>query len=956
MKNYIVKYNNRDSFNEDLVGKKAMGLRNVPSRWSLPFFVVSSEVYELYKNCNSEKKKLDFISNIGKEVENEVRNEFGEGKIIIRSSGVNESIEDRGKYNSKECMVDKIGDTLNALFEELYNLGEETKMAYVIQPFIDAKKKIHISNERRISSQKRDWVMQIENDIETPEEESFSNFGIRNWRDSYDSNSKDKALMCDKKEIKNVIRTVASYYTNRKERVHLEIIWDGKCLYIVQCDNDVIKHGINPKDLEIKINRGIDSFNFTILREINSDDAKEYQKIHNVHFYEELGINVPPIYIMDNRDEIEALVLGEPSAELVSDLEKLVKNSMIIRTDYRGSNIETENMLPRSNELRSVEEVKFWAKQNLTELLKSKKNIVLLIHIFIPSIASAFAYSKPNSRVVIIQSLWGIPEGLYYNAHDTTYIDTVSTDVELMDKNTFEIRKKPSYKERYYTTNPSGNWEECITNPNYDWNYSLTKNQIKEIAFNTRRIAQKEGKSISVMWFAGVDKEYYKSDCIPWHHEDYDEINIEFRKKYITDEFIEIRNDEDLETIKKNKTIKYIKIHPNTEECMRDKVFLKKVGEYASKENITIIIEGATLAHPYYALKKITKKIIVIDDIRESFAELRFNKLVRDRIPEKINNHLEKISCKRATHMLHKKLLIEKLIEEAHEVLIASNNEELVEEIADLLEVLYIIKEKFLNGENLSDFLIKKKQEAVEPVLKSTKIFEIEGANFINEEYSTSVELKGIGENIFCNYRANKEGKEIRNEFVFGENDNYIIGKIDAEKSRIELLQECYAIQGNTDDIDIKKSIETIEKKAETLLIKHDISRNIIEKKRMEKRKKKGGFNNGFVLLKTRVSNGTFFDEENIESISSLPFATHSIYVDARKIKNNSKLIIRVFLPIDTLSWHFDCRSTKVQDFFNAEGFIRLYFSRTGINFRIKGVFIYENKTEQMKFDFDRKI
>ena len=73
-------------------------------------------------------------------------------------------------------------------------------------------------------------------------------------------------------------------------------------------------------------------------------------------------------------------------------------------------------------------------------------------------------------------------------------------------------------------------------------------------------------------------------------------------------------------------------------------------------------------------------------------------KLVRDKIPEIIKNEYGYVDFYKSDKKEFRKFLFEKLIEESDEVYEAKNKKELMEEIADLLEVIYTI----LENENIS--------------------------------------------------------------------------------------------------------------------------------------------------------------------------------------------------------------------------------------------------------------
>ena len=65
-----------------------------------------------------------------------------------------------------------------------------------------------------------------------------------------------------------------------------------------------------------------------------------------------------------------------------------------------------------------------------------------------------------------------------------------------------------------------------------------------------------------------------------------------------------------------------------------------------------------------------------------------FNKLVRDKIPEKIRNNGDTYETRILSDLEYEKELNNKLLEEANEVINANNEEEIKEELADLYEVM----------------------------------------------------------------------------------------------------------------------------------------------------------------------------------------------------------------------------------------------------------------------------
>lgn len=149
----------------------------------------------------------------------------------------------------------------------------------------------------------------------------------------------------------------------------------------------------------------------------------------NAKIYREIGYTAIAFYVMDLQSEIQLLLdKGVCSSALKQDLLELTKRPLVIRTDGLKIPSEQKQMLPRSNELRSLESAVNWLAGDFRDKIKalnlSAGDLCLIAHHFIPASASAWSQAHPDKRRVRIESLWGLPEGLYWYAHDVFDIDT----------------------------------------------------------------------------------------------------------------------------------------------------------------------------------------------------------------------------------------------------------------------------------------------------------------------------------------------------------------------------------------------------------------------------------------------------------------------------------------------------------------------------------------------------
>ncbi|MEK7657705.1 MAG: nucleoside triphosphate pyrophosphohydrolase [Patescibacteria group bacterium] len=89
-----------------------------------------------------------------------------------------------------------------------------------------------------------------------------------------------------------------------------------------------------------------------------------------------------------------------------------------------------------------------------------------------------------------------------------------------------------------------------------------------------------------------------------------------------------------------------------------------------------------------------------------------YNKLVRDKIPEIIENDGEKPKIRILDNEEYKKELKKKLVEEVQEVVLTGNNNDLLKEIGDILEVIEAMEKAFdLNKNQILKTKEERKQE-----------------------------------------------------------------------------------------------------------------------------------------------------------------------------------------------------------------------------------------------------
>ena len=893
-----------------VVGQKAKGLLSIPTPWRLPFLCVSSEVYDNYCKAKTPQDKQHVIKKVSKQLR-EALPCIGvqSGEIIIRSSGVEEGMFDRGRYESTTSPLADVECALEKLFHGLsQDCDPLPKMAFVVQKYIPGSALGHLSNERRFSQVKREWVYELIKDNDVVLSDRIS---VRYWRTSFDTPEKEELTCNSQSEISTALRKVAWFYSKRKKAIHFEFIWDGSRVILVQADpetsdNDSLSDPMAPS---VKVNSASLS-DLKVLREVGDED-KKYNKVKNKLLYEKIGLHTAPIYILNSDSVLSELRKGEISPLLEADLKALANNSAIVRLDIANVDTQQRQLLPRSNEIRDYEQlIAFLLEQK--ELLNNGGDIAFLFHVFIPARGAAFVNATPTGRIVEIEALWGLPEGLYYNAHDKIIVDTKSVNPEIISAENVEIlSKQAAYKEFYVAPNENGQWVQKRTAQPYDWRLCIDDDSIVQIATESRMIANEAGKSISVMWFLGIDESYYKTRNLAWYHEEFNRggyTSSEYKKKYFCEAETTIKDEESFQAFVNNPDIKEVTIKPVEDILLRDKDFLKKVGEAAKKKDAAIILEGAVLAHPLYQLCRTGARVLIPKQHSRYNDESYFNKLVRDKIPEIITKNGEDVICQKLTQNALLRALMEKAVEEALEIATAPASS-LIEELGDEYEVVSSILE-VIKSVNTIDKHQQKRTLIADHLVRDRILFQdkqriiltnkstrkrIVTPGFGTIELDISFESTKLQVELHMFHESKKCGEIKRSEYV----------QLTENPDSNRLLRLALSLTSYSRMEDVRASAHRMEEVLLKMVKEQSVSdEDFIETVR-KKREKRGGFAKGYMLKSSSLSQ----DEEQTNSqeqldlsapeYNELSLLNYSTVKNADFLqKGKGELVLRISLPI----------------------------------------------------------
>lgn len=707
-----------------LIGGKARGfklLKDYP-RWIPEFFVLSSRF--ILDHLTSHKNVL--IKKVLKQslfelLSNKNHHIFSVPKqLLVRSSAEHESIDNRGEHESFPCSssIDELSELITNIYLDWNDSAHSGQsLSLIIQEYIQVRAKGHLSNERRVSERDRDWLVDyefIENQY-TQENRRFKIFQNR-YPDPDDFIIVDQLLANKFDLIIKQLHHPAELVTlkNKGQRVHFEWVWDGKKVWIVQSDLAMTNQNAIDPNLFIQGDynkKNKPALDFKILKEIKTINSGCFSKTgHQVSFHN-AGMETTDLWVIDS-----SLFFGKQTKrkkDLISELKILINiGPIVIRTDLDNTkyDLQQRQNLPRSSSLLNIEDTVQFIEKSLIALninLLNASDVCFVVHSYIPSLSSAFCFADPSNPKVRIDSIWGLPDGLQYYAHDS-YEVNVKTNQTLKEKKRYKGFMLGA------NLNDDGKWIPAEVNSPYDWRASANKSTRNDIARQTFNLAGYLNKPVVVMWFINTPEGSIHPQNVPWYMEEKEivDFSIERRDSVYSRNLYRIENYSNIDSARVAFKIgtKYnsILLHPE-EQIIRDNDFLKSVAELSKEFSIGIIFFGSILQHAFYQLRKEGVQVSCFEPFTPQIETFEYNKLVRDKIPEKIAQDGEIPEIVECFDEDYIDKLEEKIIEEANEVAGASSIQDRTEEIADLLEVIQAICEK--EDISLKEILKAKKEK-----------------------------------------------------------------------------------------------------------------------------------------------------------------------------------------------------------------------------------------------------
>jgi len=705
------------------VGAKAKGISNLPPNWVPSFFVISCELSRRWNNQNPQNtancvKRSKILSEDEIELITNALKSIGitdKGKVIVRSSSPEEGIELRGMLESKvsEATTEAILASCDFIYERasskyVKKLLGSPNLAIIVQTYIEPKEAGHLSNERRVAKRRQEWLWEFEHRQKHP---TIGRFALKYGKSRTIPASTGELIANKEETVISQLRSVAAYVNKEELRLHMEWIWDGQRIWIVQGDKDAEKKGANPRSYTsvIKSSQSTTALNSFI--PVSSITHGRWEKLLCVKEFKNAGLPTAELWALEDVSIISNLSTGLVTKGLKQDIKALLSSPIVIRMDIIQNSIISGDMLPRSDCITTEQQAEeFFIEKSRNLLLKgiNPEDFCFVVHHYIPSRSSAFCLAYPNHPRVRIDSIWGLPDGLIYYPHDS---------FELNPDNLSTMQKLIRFKDDYLAPAYDGDWKPVKAGKPWDWSSSITDEELILIGKSSQRLANYVNDCVQIMWFVDIPPNLGLPSLLPW-----------FRKKgeppkgaYEADPRVFSRNrvfiytKDDLEEIEsasgKTSEETVLRISPRT-ELLRDSQFLKTLADIAKKHNMPVELQGSVLQHAYYQLKQEGVKIQCVHFFKPVFKSQKFGKLVRDQIPLRIQRRGERAYTITITGDALNKVLKAKVVEEALELLSATNAADIEEELSDVLDVIFSLAERmgFTREELEKKIEIKRKE------------------------------------------------------------------------------------------------------------------------------------------------------------------------------------------------------------------------------------------------------
>ena len=669
---------------EQSYGTKTKGLVRVPTSWRAQGLAINLESAQLL--CQGDACALSEAKKISKII----KSEWGACNLMVRSSAVGETLLDRGRFISCEKVRNNADDLLKAIIEVCSQSDDKSdvmtlndQMAVLVQPYLQPFAKGHMANTKLVSKTRNQWQVDIE--------EAHAEFQGIHFISAIRFNSQRTAAAKTEEALGPVLRQsgiskglqpLGAALAELDSLVAIEWVIDTKGrIFVVQCDDEADPpNAINPQSFELPDQSTTPAFEPPKPFELyNPEHLSPYRKLAAIADFNIDGMEALPQVAWCLVSTLGPILKKASSrAKLVAQLDSLAPSGIVIRSDILKTEGTTGMNLPRTDTCGGLEAVEWM--MNTQAILDPTNDPIFILHRFIPALSAAWSYCGPSDRYAVVNTLWGLPDGIQYYPHDAFEWDLTQDRIH---------RPHLPYKPQAIFPDRNGDWVAYNIVADRTRSQSLSTSDIRYIAEKTREIAKNLDEPAQIMWFCDIVPGLGFNHPLPWYRErkaslvDISDAAPELPKRVV-------RNLADIQCFAEETGTERYKLELMPEaDLLRSRDFLRPLIDFATKGDHIIILHGSPLAHAYHQLREAGLTVYPGTPIqrRRAIDKQDFGKLVRDKIPDVIRDNGDSVVTGRLPEFERPRQLLGKMVEEMQELQQSEGDAQLAE-LADIYELL----------------------------------------------------------------------------------------------------------------------------------------------------------------------------------------------------------------------------------------------------------------------------
>lgn len=288
-----------------------------------------------------------------------------------------------------------------------------------------------------------------------------------------------------------------------------------------------------------------------------------------------------------------------------------------------------------------------------------------------------------------MDATYGSPDSLLYYAHDSFVCDVSEPESP--------VHSRLRCKDEYIDIGVDGLWSKYWCAEPHDWRACLSGQSVREIAVFANRIARHVQGCVNVMFFVDVDSATEYPPVLPWVFFPADDTAVDTADslRHVDANAPLVHNLSGIASLESSiaegaslsGAPQSVRVRPDP-DMIRSDSFAKALVRLAQVYGLAVQLEGSVLSHIYYVLRRQNVRIRCVNPLELTQKERTFDKLVRDGIPDKIERGGEQVATRRVGPTEYELRLRMKLVEESLELASADQDADVMEELADVMEVV----------------------------------------------------------------------------------------------------------------------------------------------------------------------------------------------------------------------------------------------------------------------------